>query len=123
MVCSPQWFVLVIPLSFSFLLKGCTVLRSRSIVENKTDITLFDTRLLVVDEHIRTINMGNFSPDSQKMVYLPASFGEATLNIEFIVKDKLYSSTCGYVEDSMYTVKIMVQEGVKVTCDVDLSFF
>ena len=118
-----QWFVLILSLFLSVMVKGCAVSRSRSIVKNKSDVTLFNTRLLVVDENTSTIIMGNLSVDSQKMVYLPTSFGEATLNIEFTIEDQLYSSTCGYVEDSMYIVTIIVEEGVKVTCDVDLSFF
>ena len=56
-------------------------------------------------------------------VSLPASFGEATLKIEFTVEDRLHSSTCGYVEQEMYVFNIVVEEGMKVKCQVDLSLF
>ena len=117
----PLAFALI--LSWSVLLEGCTFSRSRSRVENKTGFTLANTRLLVVDEQTRTVTIGTLAPNSKVMTYLPASFGEASLKIEFSVNDKLYSSMCGYVEDQMYVYHIVVEEGMKVTCQVDLSFF
>ena len=117
----PHWLALI--LSLSVLLESCAFSRSRSSVENNSGVTLSNTRLLVVDEQTRTVTIGNLAPEEKVVVSLPASFGEASLKIEFTLNNELYSSTCGYVEDQMFVFDIVVEEGMKVVCHVDLSIF
>ena len=121
LITHPYWLALV--LSLSVILESCAFFRSRSTVENKSGVTLWNTRLLVVDEQTRVVTMGNLAPEKKVTVSLPASFGEANLKIEFTVEDRLHSSTCGYVEQEMYVFHIVVEEGMKVSCQVDLSLF
>ena len=117
----PHWLAFI--LSLSVLLESCAFSRSRSSVENNSGVTLLNTRLLVVDEQTRVVTIGNLAPEEKVMVSLPASFGEASLKIEFSVNNELYSSTCGYVEDRMFVFNIVVEQGMKVVCHVDLSIF
>ena len=93
--------------------------RSTTVVRNESAQTAENVRINVGSE---VLEVGAVPAGATRFRFLPAA-GDATLDVVYRIAGVERQACSEYVEGDMYHVRVDIEPGLEVRCDVDLPLF